>query len=74
MHTWFLSVDLQYHCMSLIVMIALHKNIKFGLKMNLLLITGFALLSAIITLIYDFPPGVVNTGREYEISKKQIQI
>jgi hypothetical protein len=50
-------------------MIALHKNVKFGLKINLLIITGFALLSAIITFIYDFPPGIVNTGREYEISK-----
>ncbi len=74
MHTWFLSVDLQYHCISLIVMIALHKNIKFGFIINLLLITGFTLLSAIITFIYDFAPGVVNTGREYEISKKQIEI
>jgi hypothetical protein len=55
-------------------MIALHKNIKFGFIINLLLITGFTLLSAIITFIYDFPPGVVNTGREYEISKKQIEI
>jgi hypothetical protein len=50
-------------------MIALHKNVKFGLKINLLIITAFALLSAIITFIYDFPPGFVNTGREYEISK-----
>jgi hypothetical protein len=55
-------------------MIALHKNVKFGLKINLLLITGFALLSAIITFIYDFAPGFVNTGREYEIRKKQISI
>jgi hypothetical protein len=55
-------------------MIALHKNIKFGFIINLLLITGFTLLSAIITFIYDFAPGFVNTGREYEINEKHIEI
>ncbi len=64
-HTWYLATDMQYHWISLIVIIALHKNIKFGLIINLLIIIMFSVITSILIFIYDFPPGEVPTAMRY---------
>ncbi len=55
---------MQYHWISLIVIIALHRKIKFGLIVNAFVIIVFTLISAILIFAYDFSPGRVNTARE----------
>ena len=64
---------MQYHWIALIVIIALHKNIKFGLIVNALTIIGFAPLSSFVIYIYDFPPGYVSTGKRFVRNKSVIE-
>ncbi len=63
--TWYLATDMQYHWISLLAVIALLKNLKFGLFVNALYILGFVCISIVLIFINDFPPGFVNTSRGY---------
>lgn len=68
---------MQFHWISIIIIIAFHKNIKFGLTVNTIFIIMFTLLSSIIIFIYDLPPAEIQTARRFEkisYSKKFISI
>jgi hypothetical protein len=56
---------MQLHWISLIVIIGLLKNLKFGLIINWLFVISFSLISSIIIFVNDLPPGYVLTNETH---------
>ncbi|CAG2173821.1 unnamed protein product [Oppiella nova] len=59
--TWFLSVDMQFHVLSLVVMAALLKKPSYGLIVNFALILASIAFVSTLIVVMDFTPGRVST-------------
>lgn len=64
LHSWYLACDMQYHWMSLLMVIPLLYRPKWGVIVTCVSIMAFYLTSIIIGYSYDLPPGLINTGRD----------
>ena len=64
LHSWFLACDMQFHWISLLLVIPLLYKFKFGLALTGFSIMAFYVASVVIGFLYDLPPGLINTGRD----------
>ncbi|XP_074602908.1 nose resistant to fluoxetine protein 6-like [Brevipalpus obovatus] len=64
--TWWLSNDMIFHIISLFVLLPLMKSQKWGKIVIALVITTFAISTAIISSLNDYPPGVFPTAVQVE--------
>lgn len=64
LHSWYLACDMQYHWISLIIVIPLLYKAKLGALINFITIISFYIISTIISYLFDLPPGLINTGRD----------
>ena len=69
-HTWFLSVYFQYHVLTLALYIILHKYFaKSFTRTSIILVAISFLLTIVIGVCLDIPPGLINTGRDEHFYK-----
>ncbi|CAG2184218.1 unnamed protein product, partial [Oppiella nova] len=59
--TWFLSVDMQFHVLSFVVIVAILKKPSYGLIINFALILASILIVSSLIFVMDFTPGRVST-------------
>ncbi|XP_054157276.1 nose resistant to fluoxetine protein 6-like [Oppia nitens] len=63
LHTWYLSCDMQFHIISLLIIIAFYRSRSAGMSLNTAVMIGFGLTTAAIIYVRQFPPAVINTQR-----------
>ncbi|XP_054167794.1 nose resistant to fluoxetine protein 6-like [Oppia nitens] len=63
-HTWYTASDMQFHFLSLLIILAFLYNVRLGFIVNILTIITFVIISSVIIYVYDLPPAIVNTGRD----------
>lgn len=64
LHSWYLACDMQYHWISILLVIPLLYKVKFGTLITCFVIISFYVFSAVFSYLHDLPPGLINTGRD----------
>lgn len=66
LHTWFLASDMQFHFLSLVVVVPLFYSKVLGLAMKMFLLVGSIILAGVINYVNDYPPAMIYTQPEIE--------
>ncbi len=64
LHSWYLACDMQYHWISILLVIPLLYKVRFGALITCFVIISFYIFSAVFSYLYDLPPGQINTARD----------